>query len=88
MGVTVFDAAPTILNAKGQEIMRVPITLIDAVERCDALLRAYGMQMQIICEHCHAAGSPAPYVQGDNARGGSSFTMRCGHLERRYDFGS
>ncbi len=80
------EVAPTILTSTGREVVRVPWELVSAVDACDALLRRYGMQMQIICEDCHARGVPHPYIQGNNARGGATFTMTCAHAERRYDF--
>lgn len=78
--------APVILGPSGQEIQSVPWDLVTAVDRCDDLLRRYGMQMQIICETCFERGHPAPYVQGDNSRNSTIWKMTCPHCERRYNF--
>lgn len=77
--------AAAILSPAGKEIQYVPFELVNAVDRCDQILRRYGMQMMIVCEHCHAHGHRHPYVAGDNKRFGSEWTMTCAHAERRYD---
>jgi hypothetical protein len=76
----------TVLTAAGLEHLRLSFDVWQAVEKCDQLLRRHGMQMIIICEHCHARGDPFPVVRGDNSRHGATLTMTCAHAERRLDF--
>jgi hypothetical protein len=76
---------PAIFAPSGRVIQTMPFALWKAVETCDQELRRHGMQMIIICEACLAKGDPHPIVDGDNKRGGSSFTMTCTHAERRLD---
>lgn len=68
---------PIILGPDGRKIETLPISLAQTVDACDQALRRHGMQMQIVCEYCHGAGHPAPYVSGDNGRGASVFVMAC-----------
>lgn len=73
-----------IADALGRDVREIPLALVKAVNDADEWLRRYGMQMQILCEHCYHQGSPAPYVQGDNPRGGTQFEMTCGCTRRIY----
>lgn len=79
------NATPAaIADAHGRDVREIPYDLVRIVDQCDQLLRRHGMQMQILCETCYHAGSPAPYVQGDNPRGGAQFEMVCGCTRRMY----
>jgi hypothetical protein len=78
--------APAIFTPGGREVIRVPWELVSTVDACDAMLRRYGMQMKLVCEHCADNGNPGAYITGNNLRGGSTFLMECGHAMRRYDY--
>jgi len=73
-------------TATGKEVQVMPFELWQAVNTADLILRKHGMQMVILCEHCHGYGHPHPVVSGDNLRNGTTFTMTCAHLERRMEF--
>ena len=44
----------TLRDADGRAIVTLPIAVRAALMTCDDLLRAHGMQFEIICETCHA----------------------------------
>lgn len=88
MGLITTTDAPAIqlTTATGKPVEVMPFELWRAVEQADLMLRRYGMQMVILCEHCQNYGHPHPIVAGDNQRNATVFTMTCAHLERRMEF--
>lgn len=82
----VSEETPTIFGATGREELKLSPEAFKAIDRCDAILRANGMQMRILCEVCHARTPESPYVQGNNSRYGTEFNITCNHAVRRLRF--
>lgn len=74
----------SLVGPDGRDWHSMSADLALAVMKCDEQLRAHGMQMKIICDHCFHAGHPAPYVIGENLRGSTEFKLECPHAKRTY----
>jgi hypothetical protein len=66
-----------ILASDGRKETALSRDLVQLLVKVDEALRANGMQMQIVCENCHANGHPAPYAQAGNQRFSSEFKLTC-----------